>query len=78
MCECVVIVANVWMFCSHVTAACGSLKLILKNYTPLIRENLTPPNRLGVDITGEERLVCYLSLYLVCTIQQWEPQLFIW
>jgi len=40
---------------SHVMVACSSLKLILKTYSTLIRQNLAPPARLGVDISGEER-----------------------
>ena len=63
------ILVTVCCFCSHIIVACSSLKLVLKTYSPLIRQNLAPPNRLGVDITGEERCVCLEFIFerVVCS-----------
>ncbi|XP_067928665.1 katanin p80 WD40 repeat-containing subunit B1-like isoform X5 [Watersipora subatra] len=48
---------------SHILVAGLSLKVILKTYSPLIRQNLSPPSRLGVDITGEERHRRCMTIY---------------
>lgn len=45
---------------SYVTAACEALKIILRNFGPVIKSNLTAPPSQGVDISREER---YLSLF---------------
>jgi len=50
-------------FEAHVLVACSSLKLILKTYSPLIKQNLAPPSRMGVDISGEERHRRCMSIY---------------
>lgn len=64
--------ANVPLFCfSHVIVACCSLKLILKTYSPLIKQNLAPPARLGVDISGEERY----EITMVSQVQKKAPEL---
>lgn len=35
--------------------ACDSLKIVLKNFGPLIKANLTAPPSYGVDLSREER-----------------------
>ncbi|XP_067928662.1 katanin p80 WD40 repeat-containing subunit B1-like isoform X2 [Watersipora subatra] len=50
-------------FEDHILVAGLSLKVILKTYSPLIRQNLSPPSRLGVDITGEERHRRCMTIY---------------
>lgn len=42
-------------FESYMTAGCLSLKLILKNFSPVIKSNITAPPGVGVDISREER-----------------------
>ena len=39
----------------YVMIACDSLKIVLKNFGPVIKANLTAPPSVGVDITREER-----------------------
>jgi len=47
--------------------ACASLKLILKQFTPLIRQNLAPPGRMGVDLSAEERYVPKCDYAIFCS-----------
>lgn len=42
----------------YIACGCGSLKLILKSFGPVIKSNVTsPPPKGGIDITREERWV---------------------
>lgn len=52
---------------SYINAACGALKLILKNFAPVIKSNIdNPGSSVGVDISKEERankcMQCYKDL----------------
>ncbi|XP_069112641.1 katanin p80 WD40 repeat-containing subunit B1-like [Argopecten irradians] len=40
---------------SYVMTACNALKIILRNFGPVIKSNLTAPPSVGVDISREER-----------------------
>ncbi|XP_052816849.1 katanin p80 WD40 repeat-containing subunit B1-like isoform X2 [Mya arenaria] len=50
----------------HAEVACESCKIILKNFGPLIKANLTAPPSYGVDLSREERYrkctACYKQL----------------
>nr|XP_022343510.1 katanin p80 WD40 repeat-containing subunit B1-like isoform X4 [Crassostrea virginica] len=54
---------------SYVTAACEALKIILRNFGPVIKSNLTAPPSQGVDISREERYrkcrQCYENLSII-------------
>ncbi|XP_062570509.1 katanin p80 WD40 repeat-containing subunit B1-like isoform X3 [Saccostrea cucullata] len=56
---------------SYVTAACEALKIMLKNFGPVIKSNLTAPPSQGVDISREERYrkcrQCYENLSMIRT-----------
>ena len=41
--------------CSYVDVSLTALKLILRNFTPVIKSNVTGPPSIGVDISREER-----------------------
>ncbi len=47
------------IFCifSYVSTSLNSLKLILRNFAPVIKSNVTAPPSIGVDISREERFV---------------------
>lgn len=51
---------------TYVMIACDSLKIVLKNFGPVIKANLTAPPSVGVDISREERSrkcnLCYRVL----------------
>lgn len=51
---------------SYVTAACEALKIMLRNFGPVIKSNLTAPPSQGVDLSREERYrkcrQCYENL----------------
>ncbi len=40
---------------SYVQTGCGALKVILRNFAPVIKANMAAPPGLGVDISREER-----------------------
>ncbi|XP_056016320.1 katanin p80 WD40 repeat-containing subunit B1-like isoform X4 [Ostrea edulis] len=54
---------------SYVTAACEALKIMLRNFGPVIKSNLTAPPSQGVDISREERYrkcrQCYENLSVI-------------
>ncbi|XP_053402065.1 katanin p80 WD40 repeat-containing subunit B1-like isoform X2 [Mercenaria mercenaria] len=56
----------------YVMIACESLKIILKNFGPLIKANLTAPPSYGVDLSREERYRkcngCYKHLMDIRTV----------
>ncbi|WAR12759.1 KTNB1-like protein [Mya arenaria] len=62
----IVDVLNVLNARSHAEVACESCKIILKNFGPLIKANLTAPPSYGVDLSREERYrkctACYKQL----------------
>ena len=43
------------IFFSYVNASLTGLKLILRNFAPVIKSNVTAPSSIGVDISREER-----------------------
>ncbi|KAJ8303194.1 hypothetical protein KUTeg_019590 [Tegillarca granosa] len=49
-------------FYFYVTTVCSSLKVVLKNFGPVIKANLTAPPSVGVDITREERNDGYMFI----------------
>ncbi|VDH91633.1 katanin p80 WD40 repeat-containing subunit B1 [Mytilus galloprovincialis] len=48
---------------SHAEAACNALKIILRNFGPVIKSNITSAPSIGVDLSREERIqkcnACY-------------------
>ncbi|KFM75469.1 Katanin p80 WD40-containing subunit B1, partial [Stegodyphus mimosarum] len=40
---------------TYITIGCMSLKLILKNFSHVIKVNITTPKSIGIDISREER-----------------------
>ena len=46
-----------FFFLSYVHCACNVIKLILKMFAPVIRENMQSSGSHGVDISREERYV---------------------
>lgn len=54
---------------SYVTAACEALKIMLRNFGPVIKSNLTAPPSQGVDLSREERYrkcrQCYENLSII-------------
>ena len=43
-------------FCSYVQAGAMAIKLILRNFAPVIKSNMAaPPVSVGVDLVREER-----------------------
>lgn len=56
---------------SYVTAACEALKIMLRNFGPVIKSNLTAPPSQGVDLSREERYrkcrQCYENLSIIRT-----------
>lgn len=41
--------------CSYMSVGCAALKLILKNFSTMIKTNITAPPGIGVDLSREER-----------------------
>ncbi|KAK3086328.1 hypothetical protein FSP39_016924, partial [Pinctada imbricata] len=54
---------------SYVISACEALKIMLRNFGPVIKSNLTAPPSVGVDISREERYKkctqCYKEVSLI-------------
>ena len=48
---------------SHVEAACNALKIILRNFGPVIKANITSAPNIGVDLSREERIQKCNSCY---------------
>lgn len=52
---------------SYVLSACSAVKLVLRNFAPVIRSNLSSPPSEGIDFSREERLVgCVLYEEMCC------------
>jgi katanin p80 WD40 repeat-containing subunit B1 len=51
---------------SYVLMACRAIKLILRNFAPVIKSNLASPPGPGIDISREERLVTELQCTSMC------------
>jgi hypothetical protein len=47
----------VFSFYSYVETGCTAIKIILRNFSSVIKGNITAPPSIGVDITREERYV---------------------
>ena len=47
--------ASIGLFYSYMSTGCSALKLILKNFGNIIKNTITAPKGIGVDISGEER-----------------------
>nr|XP_039251821.1 katanin p80 WD40 repeat-containing subunit B1-like [Styela clava] len=57
---------------TYVTAACGALKIVLRNFGPLIKSNISAPPNSAVDLSREERykkcFSCHESVVQIRTI----------
>lgn len=52
------------IFFRHNKVGCDVLRLILKNFTPVIKTNvLSGSAGMGVDISREERYIIYLKIW---------------
>lgn len=53
-------------YSAHVESCCQALKILLRKFSDLIRQNLKPPPSIGVDLSREERhqkcSACYSRL----------------
>lgn len=46
---------NILLSFSYVETGCSAIKLILRNFSSVIKANITAPPSIGVDISREER-----------------------
>ena len=50
-----------YLYLSYILMACKAVKMILRNFAPVIKSNLAAPPGPGIDINREERLVTWLQ-----------------